>query len=108
GFFGGGIGNFGGTVTVTQTAFTVNTAGANGGGIHNLGAMMVTHSTFSGNSATNHGGGIDNSGTATVTGNMFTRNSAGSGNGGLNNEPGGLLTQFDNQFMDDQLSDVFP
>ena len=68
----------------------------------------MSDSTFTGNSASLHGGGIDNSGTATVSGSTFTGNTAGSGNGGLNNEPGGLLTQFDNQFIDDQPPDVFP
>ena len=57
----------------------------------------MSDSAFTGNSATVHGGGIDNFRTAKVTGSTFTGNAAGSGNGGLNNEPGGLLTQFDNQ-----------
>jgi hypothetical protein len=43
-----------------------------------------------------------------VSGSTFTENTAGSGNGGLNNEPGGLLTQFDNQFINDLPPDVFP
>jgi hypothetical protein len=43
-----------------------------------------------------------------VSGSTFTGNTAGSGNGGLANEIGGLLTQFDNQFTDDQPPDVFP
>jgi hypothetical protein len=56
------------------------------------------------------GGGRANEsgGTATVSGSTFTGNSGGSGNGGLNNEPGALLTQFDNRFLDDQPPDVFP
>ena len=40
-----------------------------------------------------------------MSGSTFTGNTAGSGNGGLNNETGGLLTQFDNQFIDDQPPD---
>ena len=43
-----------------------------------------------------------------MTGSTFRRNTAGSGNGGLNNESGGLLTQFDNQFINDLPPDVFP
>ena len=43
-----------------------------------------------------------------MTGSTFKRNTAGSGNGGLNNEPGGLLTQSENRFLDDQAPDVFP
>jgi hypothetical protein len=68
----------------------------------------VSGSTFTGNTAGVHGGGIDNFGTATVSGSTFTGNTAGSGNGGLNNEPGGLLVQFENQFLNDQPPDVFP
>jgi hypothetical protein len=70
--------------------------------------LTVTGSTFASNTASNHGGGLDNFGTAAVSGNTFSGNSAGSGNGGLNNEPGALLTQFDNRFLDDQPPDVFP
>jgi hypothetical protein len=43
-----------------------------------------------------------------VRGSTFTRDTAGPGNGGLDNQPGGLLTQFDNRFLDDQPPDVFP
>ena len=43
-----------------------------------------------------------------MSGSTFTGNTAGSGNGGLNNELGGLLTQFDNRFINDQPPDVFP
>ena len=67
----------------------------------------VRGSTFTGNTAL-QSGGIDNFGTATVSGSTFTRNTAGSGNVGLNNEPGGLLTQSDNEFINDQPPDVFP
>ncbi|HJZ94187.1 MAG TPA: hypothetical protein VKE40_25205, partial [Gemmataceae bacterium] len=69
--------------------------------------LTVSHSTFADNTATNDGGGIDNFGTATVSGSTFTENTAGSGNGGLNNERIGLLTQFDNQFINDRSPDVF-
>ena len=65
-------------------------------------------STFAGNTATVHGGGIDNFRTAAVTGSTFTGNTAASGNGGLNNEPGGVLTQSDNRFVDDLPPDAFP
>jgi hypothetical protein len=94
---------------VRDSAFTGNSAGRNGGGIDNaFGTLTVRDSNFTDNSATVHGGGIDNFFvTATVTGSTFRRNTAGSGNGGLNNEPGGLLTQFDNRFLDDLPPDVF-
>ena len=114
---GGGIGNVG-TATVSDSTFTGNSAGVAGGGIANAdivlggvrlrGTLTVSDSTFTDNSAGVAGGGIDNGGTATVSGSTFTGNTAGSGNGGLANEPGGLLTQFDNQFINDQSPDVFP
>jgi hypothetical protein len=101
---------------VSDSTFSGNSA-LNGGGIFNFGVVMrgqafrstltVSHSTFADNTATNDGGGIDNFGTATVSGSTFTENTAGSGNGGLNNERIGLLTQFDNQFINDLPPDVF-
>ena len=72
------------------------------------GTLTVSGSTFTGNSASITAAASTTFGTATVSGSTFTGNSAGSGNGGLNNEPGGLLTQFDNRFIDDQPPDVFP
>jgi hypothetical protein len=106
--FGGGLANeVRGTATVSGSTFTNNTARF-GGGISNRGTVTVTDSTFTGNTATVHGGGIDNFGTATVSDSTFTENTAGSGNGGLNNEPGGVLTQSDNQFINDLPPDVFP
>jgi hypothetical protein len=55
------------------------------------------------------GGGLANndSSPATVSGSTFTGNTASSGNSGLNDEPGGLLTQFDNQFIDGLPPGVF-
>ncbi|MGI8687136.1 MAG: hypothetical protein ACR2M3_01030, partial [Thermomicrobiales bacterium] len=52
---GGGILNNGGTLTVTNSTLSGNSA-TNGGGIYNNGTLTVTNSTFSGNSATNDGG----------------------------------------------------
>jgi hypothetical protein len=69
--------------------------------------VTVIDSTFTGNSAGLSGGGGDNFGSAMISGSTFRRNTAGSRNGGLNNEPGALLTQFDNRFLDDQPPDVF-
>ena len=89
------------------STFASNSSGA-GAGIESEGAVTVIGSTFTENTAIASGGGLDNFGTATVSGSTFTANSAGSGNGGLNNEVGGVLTQSDNRFVDDQLADVFP
>jgi predicted outer membrane repeat protein len=79
--YGAGLLNFG-TLTVSNTTFANNTAGANGGGgLYNVGAMTLNTCTFTGNSVTASaaaGGGIDNisSGTATLTNCTFTRNTA--------------------------------
>ena len=79
--FGGGIFNLG-TVTVSNSTFSNNTAIGASGAIDNTnGTLTVTNSTFSNNTARS-GGAIENfQGTVTVTGSTFTGNSAG-GNGG--------------------------
>jgi hypothetical protein len=70
--------------------------------------VTVSGCTFTSNSVSLHGDGIDNVGVAAVSGCTFTSNSASSSIGGLNNETGGVLTQFDNQFINDQPPDVIP
>jgi predicted outer membrane repeat protein len=79
---GGGIYNDNGTVHVTNSAFTANTA-SSGGGIYNehAGALTVTNSTFSGNHA-GLGGGIYSEGTLTVTNSTFSGNTTTGGSGG--------------------------
>ena len=103
---GGGLDNAG-TVTITGSAFTGNTArggGAIASGINfgsgGTGSVTVTDSTFTGNSA-GVGGAIDNGtghgpgtsggfGTVSVTDSTFTGNSAGDGGAIVNgNEDGG-------------------
>jgi predicted outer membrane repeat protein len=83
---GGAIDN-GGTLTVTNCTFNGNTAGGNadGGAIYNDGTLTVTNSTFSGNSAGHEGGAIENEDTLTVTNSTFSGNSAGDG-GGIYND----------------------
>jgi len=96
---GGGIANFG-TLTVSDSTITGNSAGVNGGGIANEsgGTATVSGSSFSNNSAGVNGGGIANEsgGTATVSGNSFSNNSAGTDGGGIFNS--GMLTQSGNSF----------
>ena len=70
-----------GTLTVTNSTFSGNSAGGSGGAIYNAGTLTVTNSTFSGNSAPaarrRHGGAIFNDGgTLTVTNSTFSGNSA--------------------------------
>ncbi|MCX7791115.1 MAG: CSLREA domain-containing protein [Chloroflexaceae bacterium] len=95
---GGGVVNSG-TLTVSNSTFSGNSAGS-GGGIVNLssGTLTVINSTFSGNSA-NFGGGIDNAGgTVTVTNSTFSGNSANVRGGGIYNNPGSTLTVTNSTF----------
>ena len=84
---GGGVGNFGGTLLVTNSTITGNTAiscggspcYSRGGGVGNFGGtLLVTNSTITGNAATSGGGGIANEeGAATVTNSTISGNSGG-------------------------------
>jgi len=88
---GGGIYNYG-SLTVTNSTFSGNSAEEDGGGILNnninasLTMLTITNSTFSGNSAGEEGGGgiSNNNGTVTITNSTFSGNSADNGEGGGN------------------------
>jgi len=83
-FGGGGIYNSG-TLTMTGSTVSGNTArDGSGGGIYNFGILTMTGSTVSGNTARDSGGGINNSGTLTMTGSTVSGNTARDG-GGINN-----------------------
>ena len=72
---GGGIFNAG-TLTVTNSTFSGNSADGSGGAIFNgVGTLTITNSTFSGNSA-GIGGALRNNGIASVTNSTFAGNSA--------------------------------
>src|SRR5206468_3152328 len=83
-FKGGGIYNAG-TLTVSNSTLSYNTASNGGGGIANDGTLTVSGSTLSGNSSA-AGGGIANSqqGTLTISGSTLSGNSASEG-GGIEN-----------------------
>jgi predicted outer membrane repeat protein len=87
-FWAGGIYNALGTLTVTHSTLSGNEAGF-GGGILSDGTLTVTNSTLSGNSATSGGGIYNNRGTLTVTNSTLSGNSATSG-GGIYNISGTL------------------
>ena len=99
GYAGGGIHNEG-TLTVTDSTITHNTAdlvgGGGGGGILNRSTLTVTDSTISyntANSGSDGGGGIyNNGGTLTVTDSTISNNTAPDGGGGINNIGGGTPT----------------
>jgi len=107
---GAGIFNLG-TVAVTDSTLSGNTAagGPGGGGIFNLeGTLTVTNSTFSGNSVVDElGGAILNCcgmhPTLTVTNSTFSGNSALLG-GGIANE-GGALTVINSTFSSNSASE---
>ncbi len=76
--FGGAISNYG-TVTVTNSTFSGNSANVDGGAIETAGTVTVTNSTFSDNSAVNGGAIVNYLDTVTVTNSTFSGNSATSG-----------------------------
>lgn len=120
GYLGGGISNWGATLTLTDSTVSDNSAGYLGGGILNFGPLMLTGSTVSGNTA-GYGGGIfshdvltlaastvsDNTatldgggiytfaGTLTLTDSAVSRNTAGVFGGGIFNLERGTLTLTD-------------
>ena len=90
--YGGGIYNEYGTLTLTNSTVSDNTS-TYGGGIFNKGGMLtLTNSTVSGNSASYYGGGIYNGGgTVTLTNSTVSGNTANYQGGGIYNG-GGTVT----------------
>jgi CSLREA domain-containing protein len=64
--YGGGIDNYGATLTVTQSTLSSNTADY-GAGIWNDNTLNVQHTTIVNNIASANGGGLYNSGSGSVT-----------------------------------------
>ncbi|ODV40076.1 Calx-beta domain-containing protein [Microcystis aeruginosa] len=84
---GGGRGIYNdGTLTLTNSTITGNTANVGGGGIYNDGTLTLTNSTISGNTAT-YGGGIWNRETLTLNNNTISGNTANYGGGIYNGLP---------------------
>ncbi len=81
--FGGGIAN-GGTLTLTNSTVSDNSA-SSVGGIYNYGTLTLTNSTVSGNSVSNNVGGILNQGTLTLSNSTVSGNSASDDGGGIYN-----------------------
>jgi photosystem II stability/assembly factor-like uncharacterized protein len=85
----------GANVTISGLTIANGHASDNGGGIESEGSLSLSNSTLSGNSAGSAGGGLHflvlNTGSAslTVTGSTFMNNSAGAG--------GGLFSRVDNR-----------
>jgi len=107
-----------GTLDVTNSSFTGNSASVNGGAIDNgndtgTGTLSLSGSTLTGNSATDDGGAIDNgddggTGTLTMTNSTLSGNSTGAHNGGAidngDNDGKGTLTVSGSTFSDDAAS----
>ena len=81
---GGGILN-NGTLNVTRSSLSSNTATDNGGGIFNNLTMTLTESTLDGNSAGIRGGGLTQQGNAALTNLTISGNTAAAGGGGMDN-----------------------
>ena len=74
---GGAIFNDSGTFTMTNSILSGNTALSVGGAIYNLnGTSTITSSTLSGNTATQGGGAIVNNGTFTITNSTLSNNAS--------------------------------
>jgi hypothetical protein len=91
--FGGGIRNHA-ILTVSNSTISGNSVGSfRGGGLFNEGTLTVSNSTVSGNSATLGGGIFNHVGSVTVGNSTVSGNSADTGNGGgIFNNAHGTLT----------------
>jgi hypothetical protein len=90
--FGGGVYNtISGILNISNSTLSGNSAGQGGGIANNGGTLTVSNSTLSGNSAVSgYGGGIANIGTLTISNSTFSNNSAIFG-GGVFNTGSGIL-----------------
>ncbi|MFO0952510.1 MAG: choice-of-anchor Q domain-containing protein [Isosphaeraceae bacterium] len=80
---GGGLANYGGTVTLTDCTVTGNSANGRGGGLYGSGgSTTLIHSTVAGNSANGGGLFINNRGGTTLTNCTVSGNSSTSSLGG--------------------------
>ena len=106
---GGGIYNKDGTLTVTESTLSGNSAanGNAGGLFHEAGTTVtLTNVTFSGNSATGDGGGIMTKDPVTLTNVTLANNHADGKGGGIRRE-GGTAT-FKNTVVADNTADSSP
>ena len=89
---GGGIENDNGKLVLTSSTISDNVTKGNGGGLAILGgSVSVSKTTFSGNTAST-GGGIANIATLDIQGGTITGNTAKSNGGGLITGDGGTTT----------------
>ncbi|NES88353.1 MAG: right-handed parallel beta-helix repeat-containing protein [Okeania sp. SIO2B9] len=83
---GGGINNFFGTLNISNSTITGNSVDGNGGGIDNSFATLnISNSTITGNSGTNGGGIFNLASTVTITNSTISDNSVDGNGGGIDN-----------------------
>ena len=99
--------NFRGTLTLTNSTVSGNSAGFNGGGVTNGGTAILTNSTVSGNSAGTEGGGVSNvDGSLTLSRSLIAGNTARYGSE-VDNRFGGTVNANDfNLFGHDGLTNT--
>ena len=76
---GGAIVNWRGTVAISDSAFSGNSAEKSSGAVDNWGELSIVNSSFSNNSAEFGGGAIGNSGELSMVNSTFSGNSADKG-----------------------------
>ncbi|GER79729.1 MAG: Ig-like domain-containing protein [Anaerolineales bacterium] len=90
---GGGMYNNNSSPTLTNVAFSANSANSGGGMYNNAGSSTLTDVAFSANSADDYGGGMFNSnGSPELTGVSFNNNSSPRGGGMYNDSSSPTLT----------------
>lgn len=104
---GGGIFNWYGMATISDSTLSDNNTDSNGGAIYNSGSLLITASTLSGNSATDAGGGIynDNGRSTAISDSTLSGNSANHyGGGGILNNLEGTVTVTNSTIWDNSAS----
>jgi hypothetical protein len=94
-YYGGGVYNYGGTVTLKNSTFTGDTAGEGGGGVSTEGNAYVTNCTFANDSCYEYygeGGGLYNYNTVTLTKCTFTGDKRGGDGAGVYNYDNAFVT----------------
>jgi len=109
---GGGLYNFQqGTIAISDSKISQNTAGQGGGIFIDDGTVTVAESAITQNTATVWGGGIFNAGAVAVNHSLITRNTAGTDGGGIYTalDGGGIPPKLRNSIVADNTpNDVVP
>ncbi len=91
---GGAINVQSGTLSVSNSTFSANTAGGAAGGIANFGQATIANSTFSANTAGLRAGALESSGSAAtlkVSATIFSGNTSANGAGGIQADSSGTI-----------------